>query len=91
MLAGDYARRKVRRYARRAEHFRSFYQTTVEQFSKQVTNLAQGSGQLSLLADLEWPERLLRAEDDLEEWEAAEDFLARWRAVEVDLQDAPAA
>ena len=39
MLAGDYVQRQVRRYQERAEHFRSFYRTSVEQFAKQVAAL----------------------------------------------------
>ena len=91
MLARDYVRRQVRRYHERVEHFRSFYQTAVEHFSQQVAALCQGSGRIPALGHLDRREQILRAEDDLEEWEAAEEFLARWQAVEADLQDASAA
>ncbi len=88
MLADDYVQRQVRRYQERAEHYRSFYQTSVEQFAKQVAALCQGSGKISALATLDRQRQIVRAEDDLEEWQAAEQFLARWQAVEADLQNA---
>ena len=88
MVAKDYVQRQVRRYAERAEHFRSFYQTSVEQFAQQVAALCQGLGQVPALNHLDRREQIVRAEDDLEEWQAAEEFLARWRAVEADLQNA---
>src|SRR3989338_235960 len=88
MLAEDYVQRQVRRYEERAEHFRSFYRTSVEQFAEQVAALCQGSGRVSALANLDRQQQIVRAEDDLEEWQAAEQFLARWHAVETDLQNA---
>ena len=91
MLATDYVERQVGRYYERARHFRSFYQTSVQQFAKEVAALCQGSGQIPALAHLDRQQQLVRAEDDLEEWEAAEQFLARWHAVEADLRDASAA
>jgi hypothetical protein len=90
MLAKDYIQRQFGRYDERAEHFRSFYQTSVEQFAQQVTALCGGFGQIPALAHMERHEQIVRAEDDLEEWQAAEQFLARWRAVEADLQNAAA-
>jgi len=91
MLAKDYVQRQVRRYAERAEHFRAFYQTSVEQFAQQVTALCQATGQILALEHLDRHEQLMQAEDDLEEWQAAEQFLTRWQAVEADLQHAAAA
>ena len=91
MLARDYVERQVRRYHKRAEHFRSLHQTTVEHFSQQVVALCQGSERIPELSHLDRREQILRAEDDLEEWAAAEEFLARWQAVEADLLDASAA
>ncbi|MCI0439209.1 MAG: hypothetical protein L0177_08780 [Chloroflexi bacterium] len=91
MLAKDYVQRQLVRYRQRVEHFRSFYQTSVEEFSRQVAGLSSGSGHISALNYLEQREQILRAEDDLEEWEAAEQFLAHWQAVQADLQNASAA
>ena len=91
MLAKDYVQRQVNRYRERVEHFRSFYQTSVEQFAQQVTALCQGVEEIPALGHLDRREQIVRAEDDLEEWQAAEQFLARWQAVEADLQDASAA
>ena len=88
MLADDYVKRQVGRYQERAAHFRSFYRTSVEQFAKQVAALCQGSGGVSALANLDRQQQIVRAEDDLEEWQAAEQFLTRWQAVETDLQNA---
>ncbi len=88
MLADDYVKRHVGRYQERAEYFRSFYRTSVEEFAKQVAALCQGSGRVSALANLDRQQQIVRAEDDLEEWQAAEQFLTRWQAVEADLQNA---
>lgn len=88
MLADDYVKRQVGRYQERAVQFRSFYRTSVEQFAKQVAALCQGSGRVSALANLDRQQQIVRAEDDLEEWQAAEQFLTRWQAVEADLQNA---
>ena len=90
MLADDYVKRQVGRYQERAEHFRSFYRTSVEQFAEQVAALCEGSGGISSLANLDKQQQIVRAEDDLEEWQAAEQFLVRWQAVETDLQNASA-
>lgn len=91
MLAKDYARRQVVRYAERAEHFRALYQTSVEQFAQQVAELCEGKVQIPALGHLDRPRQIMQAEDDVEEWQTAEEFLARWRAVETDLQHAAAA
>lgn len=91
MLVTDYVQRQVRRYVERIEHFRSLYQTSVEQFAQQVAALCASTGQIPALEHLERHEQVMRAEDDLEEWQAAEQLLARWRAVEADLQHAAAA
>jgi hypothetical protein len=91
MLAKDYAHRQVGRYAERIEHFRSFYQTSVDQFARQVMALCEGNSSIPSLAQLDRPQQVMRAEDDLEEWQAAEEFLARWQAVEADLQHVAAA
>lgn len=91
MLAKDYAQRQVSRYAERVEHFRVFYQTSVERFAQQVAALCQGVEQIPALSHLDRHEQIVRAEDDLEEWQAAEQFLARWQAVEADLRNAAAA
>ncbi len=91
MLAQDYVQRQIRRYEERVDHSRSFYQTSVEQFAKQVTALCQGVEQIPALSHLDRREQIVRAEDDLEEWQAAEQYLARWRSVEADLQNASAA
>ena len=91
MLARDYVRRQMNRYAGRVRHFRSFYQTSVEQFADQVRALCGGCGQIAALAHLGRSAQIVQAEDDLEEWEAAERFLARWQAVETDLHNAAAA
>jgi hypothetical protein len=98
MLAKDYVQQQLMRYRQRVEHFRSFYQTSVGEFSRQVgefsrqvADLSNGSGHIGALSHLSLQEQILRAEDDLEEWEAAEQFLAHWQAVEADLQNASAA
>ena len=91
MLAKDYAQRQVRRYGERVEQFYAFYQTSVEQFAQQVMALCQGIGQIPALSHLDRQEQIVRAEDDLEEWQAAEQYLTRWRAVEADLQHAATA
>lgn len=87
MLADDYVKRQVGRYQERAAHFRSFYQISVEEFAKQVAALCEGSGRISALDRLDRQQQIVRAEDDLEEWQAAEQFLAHWQAVEADLQN----
>ena len=91
MLARDYVQRQVKRYDERVKHFRSLYQTSVEQFAKQVMALCQGIEPIPPLNHLERQEQIVRAEDDLEEWQAAEQYLTRWRAVEADLQHASTA
>ncbi len=91
MRAKDYVRRQVQRYDERVAHFRAFYQSSMEQFAQQVTARCQGSGEISVLGQLDKREQILRAEDDLEEWQAAEQFLAHWQAVEADLQNASTA
>ncbi|MBI3249338.1 MAG: hypothetical protein HYZ50_22790 [Deltaproteobacteria bacterium] len=91
LLAYDYVQRQVKRYADRAEHFRSIYRTSVEQFARQVATLCDGTEEISTLGHLDRHVRIMQAEDDLEEWQAAEQFLARWQAVETDLQHAAAA
>lgn len=91
MLAKDYVQRQVKRYEQRVEHFRAFYQTSVEQFAQQVAALCQGGGQIPALSHLDRQEQVVRAEDDLEEWQAAEQYLAHWQAVEADLPHASTA
>ena len=89
MLAKDYVERQVSKYQQRVEHFRSFYQTSVGKFAKQVATLCQGSETITALGHLNKQQQILQAEDDLEEWQAAEQFLARWQAVEAELPNAP--
>jgi uncharacterized protein YbaP (TraB family) len=91
MLAKDYVQRQVKRYAQRVEHFRAFYQTSVEQFAKQVAALCQGGEQIPALSHLNRQEQIVRAEDDLEEWQAAEQYLTHWQGVEADLPHASTA
>ncbi|HEV8713804.1 MAG TPA: hypothetical protein VGX03_13380 [Candidatus Binatia bacterium] len=91
MLATDYVQRQVRRYTERVEHFRSLYQTSVEQFAQQVAALCKGTLQTPALDRLVRHEQIMQAEDDLEEWQAAEQFLVRWQAVEADLRHAATA
>lgn len=91
MLAQDYVQRQVKRYAERVEHFRTCYQTSVEQFVQQVAALCEGVVQIPALMHLDKHGQIMQAEDDLEEWQAAEQFLARWQAVKADLQHAAAA
>ena len=88
MLAKDYVQRQVRHYGERVAQFHAFYQTSVAQFAQQVTTLCQGVGQIPALSYLDRQEQIVRAEDDLEEWQAAEQYLARWQAVEADLPHA---
>jgi hypothetical protein len=88
MLAKDYVQRQVSRYRERVEHFRSFYQMSVEEFAKKVTALCQGFETIPALSHLSKEQQVLQAEDDLEEWQAAEQFLARWQAVEAELRNA---
>lgn len=88
MLARDYVQRQVSRYSQRVEHFSAFYQTSVEQFAKQVVALCQGVGQIPALSHLDRHEQIMQAEDDLEEWQAAEQYQAHWLAVEADLPHA---
>ncbi len=90
-LARDYVRRHIDRYAARAAQFRSLYGTAVDRFGERVRALCAGTGDIAALADLPRPEQIVRAEDDLEEWEAAERFLARWQGVQKDLEHAAAA
>jgi hypothetical protein len=87
----DYVQRQISRYRERVEHFRSFYQTSVEQFAQQVAALCRSGKQIPALGYLDKHEQIMQAEDDLEEWQAAEQFLARWQAVETDLQNASTA
>ena len=91
MLAKDYVQRQVGRYRERVEHFRSFYQISVEEFAKQVVALCQGFETIPALGHLSIQQQVLQAEDDLEEWQAAEQFLARWQAVEAELRNASTA
>jgi hypothetical protein len=91
MLAKDYVERQVSKYQERVKHFRSFYQTTVEMFAKQVAALCQGFETIPALGHLNRQQQIFQAEDDLEEWQAAEQFLARWQAVEAELPNAPTA
>ena len=91
MLAKDYVQRQVGRYRERVEHFRSFYQFSVQEFAKQVAALCQGCETIPALGHLSKQQQVLQAEDDLEEWQAAEQFLARWQAVEAELRNAPTA
>lgn len=91
MLARDYAHRQVVRYAERAEHFRSLYQTSVAEFALQVQALCEGRERILALNHLAHHQQAMQAEDDLEEWQTAEEFLARWQAVVTDLQHAAAA
>ena len=91
MLAKDYVQRQVGRYQERVEYFRCFYQTSVEEFAKQVTALCRGVEEIPALGHLDKQQQVLRAEDELEEWQAADQFLTRWRAVEADLRDAATA
>jgi hypothetical protein len=89
MLAKDYVERQVGKYQERVEHFRSFYQISVEAFAKQVAAHCQGIETIPALGHLNKQQQILQAEDDLEEWQAAEQFLARWQAVEAELPNAP--
>ena len=91
MLAKDYVQRQVGRYWERVEHFRSFYQISVEEFAKQVAAVCQGFAAIPALGHLSKQQQVLQAEDDLEEWQAAEQFLARWQAVEAELRNASTA
>ena len=91
MLATDYVQRQIGKYQERVEHFRAFYQTTVEKFAEQVAALCQGIETIPALGDQNTQQQILQAEDDLEEWQAAEQFLARWQAVEAELPNAPTA
>ena len=91
MLVKDYVQRQIKRYAEKVEYFRAFYQTAVEQFAQQVTALCRDSEPIPALGHLDVPEQIIRAEDDLEEWQAAEQYLAHWRAVEADLPHASTA
>jgi Family of unknown function (DUF6516) len=79
MLAKDYVRRQVQRYDERVQHFRAFYQTSVERVARQVTALCWGTGRMPALGHLDRREQIVQAEDDLEEGQAAEEFLARWQ------------
>ena len=91
MLATDYVQRQIKHYDERATHFRSFYAASAEQFADQVKALCQNRSQIPALRHLDRPERVMQAEDDLEEWQAAEQFLGRWQAVQSDLQHAATA
>lgn len=91
MLAQDYVQRQVGKYRQRVEHYRAFYQTSVEGFAKQTAELCQGAAAIPPLGHLSRQQQILKAEDDLEEWQAAEQFLARWQAVEAELPNAAAA
>ena len=88
MLAQDYVQRQIKRYADRVEHFRAFYQTTMEQFARQVASLCEDSELIPALGYLDVREQIMQAEDDLEEWQAAEQYLGHWQAVEADLPHA---
>jgi hypothetical protein len=88
ILAKDYVQRQVQRYAERVESFRVFYQTPVDQFAQQVVVLCRDGLAIPALGHLDVPEQIMRAEDDLEEWQAAEQYLAHWKVVEADLSHA---
>ena len=81
MLARDYVQRQLGRYTERAEHFCSFYQTSVERFAQDVAALCEGSAKVPALSHLNRHVQIMQAEDGLEEWQAAEQLLARWQAV----------
>src|SRR5437016_1260370 len=85
MLAKDYVQRQVKRYAERVESFRVFYQTPVDQFAQQVVALCRDGETIPALGHLDVAGQIMRAEDDLEEWQAAEQYLTHWKAVEADL------
>ena len=91
MLAKDYVQRQVSKYQERVEYFRSFYQTSAEEFAKQVAALCQGIEAIPALGHLNKQQQILQAEDDLEEWQAAEQFFIRWQAVEAELRNASTA
>jgi hypothetical protein len=91
MLAQDYVQRQIKRYAERVEYFRTFYQTTMEQFALQVAVLCRDNEPIPALGHLAIPEQIMQTEDDLEEWQAAEQYLGHWRAVEADLPHASTA
>jgi hypothetical protein len=84
MLAKDYVQRQVGRYGERVAQFHELYQTSVEQFTQQVAALCQGGEEIPALRHLDRQEQIVRAEDDLEEWQAAEQYLACWSAIDLE-------
>jgi len=87
-IAEDYIRRQIEHYRERVERLKSTYQMELDEFAAAVQALCAGSGQLPALQHLGRAQQIMRAEDDLEEWQAAEDQLKRWQAIETELRHA---
>jgi hypothetical protein len=56
MLVQDYVQRQIKRSAERAEYFRAFYQTTMEQYALQVVALCRDNEMIPALSHLNVPE-----------------------------------
>ncbi|MCS6803534.1 MAG: hypothetical protein RMM98_16920 [Acidobacteriota bacterium] len=87
-LAEDYVERQVEHYRERIERLRNTYQMDLGAFTVAVQALYAGSGQILALQHLPRAQQLMRAEDDLEEWQAAEEHLKRWQAIQAELRHA---
>jgi hypothetical protein len=88
-LAEDYVRRQIEHYRERIERLKSTYQMELSEFAAAVQALSAGSGPIPALEHLSRAQQLMRAEDDLEEWQAAADHLRWWQTIEAELCHAP--
>lgn len=88
-LAEDYVGRQIEHYRERVERLKNTYQMDLDAFAAAVQALCAGSGEIAALRHLPRAQQLMRAEDDLEEWQAAEDHLKRWQAIQAELHHAP--
>jgi hypothetical protein len=87
-VAEDYVGRQIEHYRERVERLKGTYQMELDEFAATVQALCAGSGQVPALQHLTHAQQIMRAEDDLEEWQAAEDHLKRWQAIEAELRHA---
>lgn len=90
-LADEYVERKIEHYREQVERLKSTYQMDLHEFATTVQALCAGGGQLPALEHLSRAQQIMRAEDELEAWEAAEDQLTRWQAIQAELHHAPTA
>ena len=87
-MAEDYVERQIEHYRERVERLKSTYHMELDKFAAAVQALCAGRGQIPALQHLTRAQQIMRAEDDLEEWQAAEDHLKRWQTIEAELRHA---